>query len=86
MPPLSLACASIEDPNPVTERYIVAHAAEVAGIKQRNPGAQRGMDGGDPLGTVSWSVKAGHAHAAETDGGYGRSGTPELAFQYDCRS
>ncbi|GDY42590.1 hypothetical protein SANT12839_034720 [Streptomyces antimycoticus] len=36
----------------VDEQFVVAHAVEVAGVEQGDPGVERGVEGGDGLGAV----------------------------------
>ena len=45
------------------------HAVEVAGVEQVDPGVEGGVDRGDALGAFSGTIHAGHAHAAEAEGG-----------------
>ncbi len=56
------------------QHFIVAHAVEIAGVEQRDPGIQRGMNGPYALAAVGRSVEIRHAHAAETDGRDGGTG------------
>jgi hypothetical protein len=51
------------------QHLIMAHAVEVAGIQQGDAGLSRRMDGGDAFRPVGGAIHAGHAHAAEAEGG-----------------
>jgi len=52
------------------QQLVVAHAVEVAGVQQRDPRVQGGVDGGDALGVVGLAVDARHAHQAEARAGH----------------
>jgi hypothetical protein len=58
----------------------VAHAVEIAGVEQRDPRVERGMDRGDAFAAVGGAIEVRHAHAAETDGGNLRAGFAEFAM------
>ena len=60
------------------QHFVVAHAVEIAGVDQRDPGLERGVDGGDALGVVGRAVAARHGHAAEPGGGNGLVAIPKL--------
>src|SRR5690242_15140607 len=47
----------------------MAHTIEVARIEPRDPGVERGVDGGDTLRLVGGAIQVGHAHAAQTERG-----------------
>ncbi len=60
------------------EHLVVAHAVEVAGVDQIDPGVEGGVDGGDALLPVRGTVHARHAHASETEGRDPGAGLAEL--------
>ena len=62
------------------QQLIVADAVEVAGVEQRAPRIQRGVDGTDALAAVGGAVKIRHAHAAEADDGDARAGCAQFAM------
>ena len=45
----------------------MAHAIEVAGIKQSDTRIERGVDRGDALASIRWTIQIRHAHAAKSD-------------------
>jgi hypothetical protein len=47
----------------------VAHAVEIAGIKQRHAGVEGGADSRDAFGPIGRTIEIGHPHAAEAYGG-----------------
>ena len=47
------------------QHLVVAHAVEIAGVEQRDPGIERRMDGRDALRPVGRAIEIRHAHAAE---------------------
>ena len=49
------------------QHFIVAHAVEVAGVEQRHPGLDGGVNGGDAFGPVGGAVHVRHAHASEAE-------------------
>ena len=60
------------------QHFVVAHAVEVAGVEQADAGVEGGVDRGDALRTFERAIHAGHAHAAEAEGGHVRTGGAEL--------
>ena len=58
----------------------MAHAVEIAGVEKRDAGVERGMDRGDALLPVRWTIRPRHAHAAEAEGGDLRTSGPELTL------
>jgi hypothetical protein len=58
----------------------MAHAVEIAGIEQRDPGIERCMDGRDAFLPIGRAIHARHAHAAEAERGYGGSVCSKLAL------
>src|ERR1700738_608736 len=62
------------------QQLIVADAIEIAGVEQRDPRIERGMDGGNALAAVGGAVKIRHAHTAETDGGDVWAGGAQFAM------
>ena len=62
------------------QHLVVAHAVEIAGVEQCDPGIQRGVDGGDAFAAVGGAVDVRHAHAAEADGGDVGSGGAQFAM------
>ena len=59
------------------QQLVVAHAVEVAGVQQRDPGVQGGMDRGDALLVVGLAVDARHAHQAEARPGHHGPAAPQ---------
>src|SRR5262249_32797082 len=62
------------------QELVVAHAVEITGIKERDVGLERGMDGGDTLRPVRQAVHSRHAHTAKAAGGNLGTFGPELAI------
>jgi hypothetical protein len=62
------------------QQLIVADAVEIAGVEQRDPRIERGMDGGNALAAVGGAIKIRHAHAAEPDGGDVWAGGAQFAM------
>ena len=65
-------------PGPAAQRvaeqqFVMAHAVEVAGIEQGDPGVDGGVDRGDALRVVGLAVDARHAHQAEAGPGHHRA-------------
>src|SRR5208282_4626520 len=54
------------------QQLVMAHAVEVAGVEQRDPGVEGGADRGDALAVVGLAVDARHAHQAEPGPGHHR--------------
>ncbi len=62
------------------QQLIVANAVEIAGVEQRDPRIQRGVNGGDALTAVGGTVEIRHAHAAEADNGDFWAGCAQFAM------
>jgi hypothetical protein len=58
----------------------VADAVEIAGVEQRDPGIQRGVDGGNALAAVGGAIEIRHAHAAEADSSDFGAGCAQFAM------
>jgi hypothetical protein len=58
------------------QQFVVAHAVEVPGVQQRDPGVQGRSDRRDALLVVRGAIDAGHAHQAEARAGHHRSAAP----------
>jgi hypothetical protein len=61
------------------QHLVVAHAVEVAGVEERDPGVERGVDRGDALAPLGRPVHARHAHASEAERRDLRAVAAELA-------
>jgi hypothetical protein len=59
------------------QHLVVAHAVEVAGVQQGDPGVDGGANGGDALGVVGGSVDSGHPHHPEAHPGDHRAAAAE---------
>jgi hypothetical protein len=61
------------------QHLVVAHAVEIAGVDEVDPGVERGVHGGQALGPVGGAVTARHPHGAQADGRDRRAGLSEGA-------
>ena len=61
------------------QQLVVAHAVEVAGVEQIDPGVEGGVDRRDALAAVARPVHPRHPHAAEAERRDLWSGAPEAA-------
>jgi hypothetical protein len=66
------------------QQLVVAHAVEVAGVKQRDAGVDRGVDRSQALTVISPAIDARHAHQAEPGPGHNRAApTQRGRLQHD---
>ncbi|KWA38865.1 hypothetical protein WL27_15990 [Burkholderia multivorans] len=60
------------------QHFVVAHPVEIAGVEQRDPVIERGVQRRDAFVAVGRAVEIRHAHAAEPDRRYLRARAAQL--------